>query len=168
MSSLGEPCAPHTLTKYAVVCGEIQKSELEVYGRKIPLIHIQRKLLQKHEALMQLHTDTELDGMCRSELVSILNRAKVVFDANAEDHHLRELLQKLERTRTFAIWHNHSTLLGKGYVMITAKILYDTAVFKTQCEIGEPLTDNVQAIVEQPELHMLATAVEDQEALIED
>ena len=95
--------------------------------------------------------------------------SKVVFDANAENHQLHELLQKLERTRTIAMWQDHLTLLGKGYVMITAQILYDTAVFKTQCEIGEPHIDSVQAIVEQIELHMLAmcsSAVEDQATLI--
>ena len=112
--TLGEPCAPYTLTKYTVVSGEIQKSELELYGRKVPLIDIRRKLLQKHEIYMRLHTDAELDNMCSSEIVSTLNRANVVYDINAEEHQLRELLKKLERTRTIAMWHDHSTLLGKG------------------------------------------------------
>ena len=41
---------------------------------------------------MRLHTDVELDNMCRSDLASTINRANVVFDANAEDQQLRELL----------------------------------------------------------------------------
>ena len=32
--TLGEPSAPHTLTRYAVINGEIQKSEFEVYRRR--------------------------------------------------------------------------------------------------------------------------------------
>ena len=55
--------------------------------------------------------------------------------------------------------------------MITAKIIYDTAVFKTRSEMEGSFSDSVQAIVEQPELHMLAicsSAVEDRAALIGD
>ena len=91
----------------------------------------------------------------------------------ADNEELRDLLRKYERTRTLAMWHDHSTLLGKGYVMITVKILYDKAVFKTQHEIENEgkHTDHVQAQVEQPELHMLAicsSSVEDQAALTGD
>ena len=60
--------------------------------------------------------------MSRSELTHTQNIANVVFDTNAEDQQLRDLICKLERTRTLAIWHDHSTLLGKGYVLITVKI----------------------------------------------
>ena len=170
--TLGEPCAPCTITKYAVVDGKIQKSECEVHGRKIPLIYIRKKLLQKHETYMRLHTDEELENMSGAEITRILNLAQVVIDDDADSQQLRELLQKLERTRTLAIWHDHSTLLGKGYVMITAKIIYDKAVFKTRSELGAHV-DSVQTITEQPQIHniMLAvcsSAVENQAALIGD
>lgn len=32
--TLGEPCYPHTLCKYAIQKGELKKSEIVVYGRK--------------------------------------------------------------------------------------------------------------------------------------
>ena len=119
---------------------------------------------------MRLHTNEELENMGRDELTRILNLAQVVFDANADNQQLKEFLRKLERTRTLAIWHDHSTLLGKGYIMVTAKILYDKAVFKTVSELGVHV-DSIQSIIEQPELHMLAvcsSAVEDQALLIGD
>lgn len=169
--TLGEPCAPYTLTRYRVVDGRVEKSECVVYGRKVPLVYIRKKLLQKHEGYMRLHTNLELQNMSKSELTHILNIASVVFDANAEDQELRDLSCKLERTRMLAIWHDHSTLLGKGYVMITVKNLYDKAVFKTTSKLEGLHIDNVQAIVEQPQLHMLAvcsSTVEDQAALIGD
>lgn len=108
--------------------------------------------------------------MPRVEILSVLNRAQVAFDT---DDQLRVLLKKLERTRTLGLWHDHSSLLSKGYVLITVKIIYDTAVFKTQHEIEdeENYINNVHNQVEQPELHMLAicsSSVEDQAALIGD
>lgn len=169
--TLGEPCAPHTLTKYKVVDGGVEKSEYVVYGGKVPLVYIRKKLLQKHEGYMRLHTNLEIPNMSKSELTQNLNIVNVVFDPNAEDQQLRDLICKLERTRTLAIWHDHSTLLGKGYVMITAKIIYDKAVFKTTTELEGLHIDNVQAVVEQPELHMLvvcSSTVEHQAALIGD
>jgi hypothetical protein len=106
--------------------------------------------------------------MGRQELTSILNLAQV---ANTDDNTLRELLRQFERTRTIGIWHDHSTLLGKGYVIVTAKVMYDTAVFKTKQELEGASLDSIQAYIEQPELHMLAvcsSAVEDQAALTGD
>ena len=86
---------------------------------------------------MRLHTDSEINSIASVEILSVLNRAQVTFDTDADDDQLRVLLKKLERTRTLGIWHDHSTLLGVGYVLITVKIIYDTAVFKTQHEIED-------------------------------
>ena len=44
--TLGEPCYPHTIKKYRVKDGEIQATETVVYGRKIPLLQIRKKLLE--------------------------------------------------------------------------------------------------------------------------
>ena len=77
----------------------------------------------------------------------MLSKASAAIDNELNDSQLRDILRKLERTRTLAVWHDHSTLLGKGYVLITVKILYDTMVFKTQSEI-EPCHENIQAHIE--------------------
>ena len=61
-----------------------------------------------------------------------------------------------------------------GFVMVTVHILYDPVVFYTDNEYQElnPGADvNIQAEVEQPEIHLLAfgsSSVEDQAALIKD
>ena len=112
--------------------------------------------------------------MNRSELIAVYQTANGMLPTNTDELELRELVRKLERTRTIAIWHDHSTVLGKGYILITAKVLYDTAVCKTQSEIQEELgrtTPNLQSLIEEPEVHMLAMCtftVEDQTALIGD
>ena len=133
--TLGEPCAPYTLTRCTVVDGKVQQTKVEIYGRKIPLLHIRKSLLLRHERYMRLHTDEEIAAMTRDELLVVLKLARQAVDTTNDDNQLRDLLRKTERTHTLAMWHDHSTLLGKGYVLITAKILYDTAVFKTQHEI---------------------------------
>ena len=43
--SLGEPCFPHTLTRYSIKEGQIQHSNISIYGRKIPLLELRQKLL---------------------------------------------------------------------------------------------------------------------------
>lgn len=44
--TLAEACAPHTLTKLAIVNGECKTKQETVYGRKIPPKLLREKLLQ--------------------------------------------------------------------------------------------------------------------------
>ncbi len=92
----------YTITKYAVVNGEVVKSELDVYERKIPFLEIRKKLLAKHENYMQLHTDLELENMTRSDLMSVFELATVLLPTDIEDVELPDLVKKLKRTRTIA------------------------------------------------------------------
>ena len=50
--TIGETCAPQTLTKRSIVNGELTIQEETVYGRKIPFMSIRIKLLHKHEPYM--------------------------------------------------------------------------------------------------------------------
>ena len=172
--TLGEPCAPYTLTKYSVVNGQLQKTEMEVYGIKIPLLEIRKKLLKRHEEYMHLHTDKQLQEMSRIRLLSILQNGESSSSNEATHQELVEMVARLERTRSIAIWHDHSTVLGQGYILITAKVVYDPMVFKTQEEIeSESSTkmEKLQSMIEQPELHMLvacSSSLDDQATLISD
>ena len=100
--TLGEPCAPYTVMKYAIINGEVQQSEIGVYGRKVSLLHIRKKLLKKHENFMRLHTDTQIDSMSRCEIFAILSKSNIAVDNETSDTQLRDGLRKLERTRTLA------------------------------------------------------------------
>ena len=111
--------------------------------------------------------------MSRSALTAILEIANAVYSDQSSDTELRAMVVELERTRTIGIWHDHATVLGQGYVMITAKVFYDPIVFKTQMEIEgtSQWTPNLQSVVEEPELHMLvvcSSSVDDQASLIKD
>ncbi len=165
--TLGQPCFPQQLKKYAVKDGELQQHETTVYGRKIPLEEVRKKLLNKHNSLMHLHTDEEIAKIQKPELLEIHNQYKIKLPSDLSDESPRANLKCCERTRTIGIWHDHSSILGRGYVLLTAKTLYDPAVFKETT----PLLKDVQAFVEEPEISILAmssSSIEDQAALIGD
>ena len=86
--TLGEPCAPYKLTKYTIVDGEVKKTEMKVDGRKIPLLDIRQKLLNKHEKYMRLHTDSELQHMSRSALTAILEIANAAYSDQSSDNRI--------------------------------------------------------------------------------
>ena len=110
--------------------------------------------------------------MSAIQLTEELTQKNIRLPHDTSLQNLREKLKKSERTRTIAIWHDHATILGHGYILVTAKILYDTAVFKPDAKI--PTTSqvkNIQAFVEEPEVHILAmssSSTEDQVGLITD
>lgn len=101
---------------------------------------------------MRLHTDNQIDSMSMCEIFAILSKANIALDNETNGTQLWDVLRKLERTRTLAVWHDHSTLLGKGYVLITVKIVYDTIVFKTQSEV-ECCHEDIQAFIEAGTSH---------------
>lgn len=74
--TLGEPCAPYTLTRCRIVQGCLQETQVEVFGRKIPLLKIRKTLLLKHEKYMRLHSDEDISAMTRVELENILKLAR--------------------------------------------------------------------------------------------
>ena len=78
------------------------------------------------------------------------------------------MLKKLQRTRSLAIWHDHATVLGNGYIMITIHTIYDPAVYVAEKYGVSPA---IQTIVEQPEIYILAlnsTRIQDQAVIIKD
>ena len=169
--TLGETCAPQTLTKRSVVNGELTIQEETVYGRKIPFMSIRMKLLHKHEPYMRLHTDMELKSMTTQELIQHYQKLHIKLPDEITDDNLREKLATCERTRSWAFWHDHATIAGKGYILVTCNVVYDSAVFKRDDEIQQGSEINIQAYIEEPEIHIIAlssSSLEDQAALISD
>lgn len=165
--TLGEPCHPQTISRLSVKTGELKKTEHTVYGRKIPLIDIRRRLLAKQEHLMHLQTDDEIDKLSDEEIRTFLLHKKIPIPDDTQKS-LKDLIKSSERTRTLGIWHDHSSILGRGYVLVTVKVFYDPAVFETETDSN---TAAIQARIEEPEIHILAmstSSVEHQAALISD
>ena len=45
------------------------------------------------------------------------------------------MVKVLQRSHALALWHDHSTILGSGYILITVHVLYDMAVLKSSDEV---------------------------------
>lgn len=169
--TLGEQCAPHTLTKQYIVNGLVETKQETVYGRKIPLKTLREKLLLKQRPYMRLHTEEALNNMSKEDFLQLYKQLNIQLPEETSLKVLKLTLMKYERTRTLAIWHDHATIASKGYILVTVKVVYDRAVFLDDSEISPKIKKNIQAIVEEPEIHILAlssSSQEDQAALITD
>ena len=168
--TLGDECAPYTITKYKMVNGVMTPHELQIQGRKVPLIELRQKLLSKQLKYMRLTPQSTIDTMTMPELTNMLN---MKHDGKSVEE-LRELLSKAQKSRSLCMWHDHATMLKMGFVMVTVHVLYDSVVFYTDEEyeqLNPGVKVNIQAEVEQPEIHLLAcgsSSAEDQAALIGD
>ena len=56
---------------------------------------------------------------------------------NTDDttEHLREKCTKLETTRQFVCWHDHSDIAGSTYYIVTVWFIYDPAIYLTDKEV---------------------------------
>ena len=72
------------------------------------------------------------------------------------------------------MWHDHATILGMGFIMVTVHVMFDSLVFLTDEEynlLHPDATLCVQSEVEQPEIHLISlgsSSVEDQATLVGD
>ena len=172
---LGEPCAPFVLTKdKTCTTGKVEQYQVTIEGRKIPLLSLRNKMLQEHEKYMHLPTDIEYQNMTESEVHAKLRCYNITVPDNITTGDLRSMLANYQCTRTLAIWHDHASILGSGYILVTVGVIFDPAVFMSEAEYqvktGKSLND-IQQIIEEPYIHMTAacsSSAEDQVALISD
>ena len=90
--------------------------------------------------------------------------------SNGTAQEMRQKITKSERARHIAMWHDHSTILGRGYVLVTIKLPYDHAVFKSDDTINQSQKD-LQAYIEEPVIQIIAlssSSVDEQTTLIDD
>ena len=122
---------PYNIVRFSTKDGELHKTQVSVVGRKFPLLDIRKKLLTKHEQYMRLATDTDIQSMSLSDISLYFNqinhqsKATALLDLQGE-------VNKLQRTRSIVMWHDHGTISGLGCIIITVHIAYDPAVFYTQ------------------------------------
>ena len=172
---MGEPCSPYTLTRYVSKAGLMTRERFEVSGRKISLHELRQRVLKKQEEFKRLQVNQELAQMGADELQKIL-RATNYPVRETEDlstDQMQKIIANQQRQRSLAIWHDHSTILNNGLIMITIHVVYDKEVFLINEEYHHKTgkCTNVQRQVEQPEIYMLvlgSSSVEDQAAVIPD
>lgn len=88
---------------------------------------------------------------------------------------LTQDIKRLQRSRTIAMWHDHSTILQTGYILFGLWVVYDPAAFYTQeqwstiCYQKDGV--HIQSLEEEPLIYMIATSSSspsDQLALVGD
>ena len=171
--SLGVPCIPFRLVKFSTKNGELIRKEVQVERHKFPLSELCKKLLQKNKRYMQLNTDEEIEKMTLPKLQSLAAKFQQPITANMVAEELRSIIKTYQRTRTLVFWHDHVTILGLGSILTTIHVVYDTATFYTQTEYAQKFSssENVQSMVERPEIYMFAagsSSAEDQAVLLQD
>ena len=112
--TLGEECAPYTITKYSMVDGIMTPHDHQIQGRKVPLKEIRQKLLNKQLQYMRLTTESAIATMTRPQLIKRLNMS----GDGKTDEELRELLKQAQRSRAICFWHDHATILKMGSLSI--------------------------------------------------
>ena len=170
--TLGEPCAPFVLKKVSIVDGQLVSTQCEIHGRKIPLLEIRKRLLKKQEKFMHLMSDDQIGSLSVLEVESKLRAYGIVVTQHDDCH---AILKKVQRSRTLVLWHDHSTILGSGYLVMTIHTLYDPSVYVSTVEYeemtGRKCARSVQELVEEPELYMIclsSSSASDQLATIAD
>ncbi len=173
--SLGEPCSPHTVIKTIVTSdGDVLTEEHRIIGRKLSLLKIRKKLLTRHSKYMRLMTNEQVKQLTRDDMLCLLKIAHCYASPSATLTELQNQIISLQRKRSLVFWHDHSTVLQQGYILFAVKVVYDTGVFFTDKEWrdkGNETTRNIQEVVEQPVIQMIApstSALFDQLALVAD
>ena len=116
--SIGEPCSPYTVTKSVVTAeGEVITKEVEIVGRKLSL-EVRQKLLHQHSNYMRLMTDQEIKELTREKILQLMSIAHYHASPTMTIDELQEQLAVLQRSRTLAVWHDHSTVLRQGYIYL--------------------------------------------------
>ena len=159
---IGEPCVESVLVRYKAQDGSVKREEITINARRIPVLEIRKHLLTKHAqmGIMRLNTDNELLAMPREVIVGKLEAIHETVYMPESTEHLREKLKHSQRVRHFVEWHDHSTLLGHGYILFTTQLLYDQAVFLTNEEykMKTGKTLDIQTIVEEPAITMIGVS----------
>ena len=141
--------------------GTIKEEEFIVSGRKIPLLAIRRKLLEKQVNL----------GVVRS----ILNTDYTSFDVGTLKRKLKHLnphtdtdelskpqliaqIKGFEQNRHLLVWSDHASVMNHGHLMLTVKTLYDEGFYLTREEYKEIYGKDldIETLIEEPQLYIFS------------
>ena len=142
---------------------QVTEEIFTIYGRKIPLIEIRKKLLQNEVKF--LRDPPDFDDLESTELMKIFQ--DVIGKPVESVSEAKKELQLLSHTRHLQVWHDNSTIANNGYFMVTINTCYDENIHYTREEYKEKtgIDINVQADIEKPHIHILtktSSSIEDQ------
>ena len=91
--TLGEPCYPHTITRYSLKNGQLTQTETTLYGRKISLYQLRQNLLLRQEPYTRLHTEEQLLALTKPDLLNLFEKHKLRLPSNLSEETLRQNLR---------------------------------------------------------------------------
>ena len=168
--SIGKEICPTSYSRYTAHEGEIRQDNIQVNARKIPLIEIRKKLLDKHEelGLMRLHSDEYYTALSTDVVKEKLLELHEHIEAHMSEEQLRAKLKSISRIRHLKVWHDHSDIAGHSHLLV---VVYDQALYYTSKEMQDKgINIDVPAIVEDPQIHILSrssSSIDDQTQFIE-
>ena len=125
---------------------------------------------------MRLLSDADIRQLPEDDIITQLCEHGVNIEANTNLARLQNVLSQTQRTRHLVLWHDHATVLGSGYILVTMHVLYDEAVYLSDQEYQERVgiaihKGYVQHHIEEPCVYIMAagsSSKEDQASLIPD
>ena len=172
---IGEPCTPYTMTRFKTSPGgRLFEKSIIISGRKFSLLEIRAEMLVQHQQYMHLYSDDQIQAMTADEIKHFLHCHSMHADNKYTLSDLQNLLARTQRTRTLVLWHDHATILGTGYILVTVGTIYDQGVHLNEEEYyrrtGKKVK-NIQKLVEAPHIHIIgvgSSSVEDQASVLPD
>ena len=143
----GIPCVPVAIKRR--VKGETKV--IEAHSHNFTLADIRKRLLDSHQKMMRLHTDSEIATMNRDATVTIFKSMPGVDVSAKSTEELRVLLAQYERRRSLWVWHDHSSLASHGIIAVMVGVVYNPVLFLSESE-----SPGVQEYVEEGEIHFIA------------
>lgn len=135
----------------------IIKVEFTQEGRKIPLVEIRQKMLQKQTQFLRAQGEEEYSNMSEQVLKDRLGNINESSESLSKEQ-MKAKLKKIETSRHLLVWLDNSTVANHGYLVCLVTCLYDPAVYLTNDEykVKTGRSVDVQTLVETPEVHFIA------------
>ena len=110
--------------------GSVTEEKFVACGRKIPLITIRKKLLEREEQYMgPLYDFSALEEDQIEELYESFVSKTYTSREEAET-----IMAELSNTRHILMWHDQSVISNYGHILITINTLYDPMIHLTSEE----------------------------------
>ncbi|XP_069103113.1 LOW QUALITY PROTEIN: uncharacterized protein [Argopecten irradians] len=160
---MGELVAPKVFeTQVLQMDGTMVSKNITIHARKISLTNIHHMELKRHNELgiYRSFSDDHYANLSQDEIQHRFQRMSCEISCqNLSTEDQRTLLKKLERTRHWKIWHDHSDIANHSHFLIMVCALYNTSCFLTDEEYKSKhpgcKSSDVQGMVEVPQLYLL-------------
>ena len=127
------------------------EERVTIEGRKFPLLSLRQQMLKDQEQYMRLQPDEQIQELPEEELRA---NTLVPVSSTASKSELNKSCTQSQRNRTLMIWHDHASILGVGYVMITVN-MRQFFLTTEECREKGITVCNLQSVVEQPYVYLV-------------